>query len=194
MDPATLGVISLVGGAIGTGFQMIGAYNNAQAQAAQARYQAQVAQNNAVIASQNARYASAAGEAKAEDASLRARAAVGAARAAEAANGVDVNTGSASDVQTTEREVKNLEVQRVRNNAALEAYGYRTQQTGYQAQAGLYQGQAQQAQNSIVPAVAGTLFNGVSSLGDKWVKLDQSGAFGGGGGGGFADTGSWSVA
>lgn len=154
--------------------------------AAQARYQAEVAKNNATIAAQNAAYATKAGEAKATDASLRTRAAVGNAVASAAAQGVDVNSGSAADAVVTEREVGKLNTERVVQNAALEAYGYRTQQSNFLAQAGLYNMEASQASAAALPSAFGTLFNGASSLGRNWQQFQASGVTGGSSGGSVA--------
>jgi len=174
----TLAIVSAVGGIIGTGMSAIGAYNSAQAQAASARYQAQVAQNNATIAEQNAVYTKQAGNSAAVDASLRARAALGARVAGQAASGIDVNSGSALDAQETEREVGVLNTERVVNNADLQAYGYRSQQSNFAAQAGLLNAQANQYSSSALPAAFGTLLNGASSVGNNFLKLSNSGAFG----------------
>lgn len=191
MEASTLAIVSLVGGAIGTGIQALGAYQSAQATAAADRYQAQVAKNNAQIAEQNAAYATQAGQAQAEDAGLRARSALGAVKAAEAAGGIDVNSGSATDAQTTEREVGLLNTNRIVNNAALQAYGYRTQETNFLAQQQLLQGEAQQAASSALPSAFGTLLSGASSLGTNWLKFGQTGVLGGSssGGGGAVDSG-----
>src|SRR5215467_5497111 len=88
-------------GAAGAGIGAIGQIQQGQAQAAQARYEAQVAANNQAIASYNAARTTAAGEGQAYIQGLRAREALGAATAGMAAEGLDVNTGSARDVRTS---------------------------------------------------------------------------------------------
>jgi ABC-type Na+ efflux pump permease subunit len=190
-EAGTLAIISAVAGGIGTAISAVGAYNNAQAQAAQARYQAQVAQNNATIARQNAEYATKAGQAAATDASLRARAAVGKVVADEAASGVDVNSGSPVDAAVTEREVGKLNTERVVNNAALQAYGYRTQETNFLAQEGMYKAAADNASASALPSAFGTLFNGISSLGSNWQRFQSSGLGAGGGGAAVSTAGGY---
>lgn len=121
---ATIGLGTSIGGPIDAGI--------AQMQASQ--YQAKVASNNAIIAKQNAAYAASAGAAQAEQAGLKARSQAANVRAGEAAAGVDVNTGSAADVQTGQREIGALDTQTVSNNAALEAYGYQTQAANFRSQ------------------------------------------------------------
>lgn len=186
----TIAIVSAVAGVVGTGISAIGAYNAAQSQAAAARYQAEVARNNATIAAQNATHATEAGATAATDAGLRGRAAVGAVIAQAAGSGIDVNSGSAADAAVGQREISHLNTERVLDNAALQAYGYRTQQTSFQAQAGLLDAQASQASASALPNALGTLLSGASSVGNNWQKLQNSA----GNSGSVADTGSsaWS--
>lgn len=145
--------LALVGAGIGAAGKLLGGVSSAHA----ASYQAQVARNNAVVAQQNAAYAASAGASQTEQAGLKARSRDAAVRASLAANGVDVNTGSAADVQVSSRELGQLDTATVANNAALEAYGYRTQATNYTAQAGLEQSQ-------VVPDVLGGVLGAAGSF------------------------------
>lgn len=111
-------------------------------QAEAASYGAQVARNNAKVAQQNEAHVAAASVAQTEQAGLRARSKLAGVRAGIAANNIDVNSGSAADVQTTQRMEGALDQATVANNAAVEAYGYRTQALDYQAQSKLEQSQA----------------------------------------------------
>jgi len=156
-----LAVASAVTSAVGTISSGIATSNAAS-------YQAQVAKNNQIIAEQNAKYASAAGEAQAQATSLRGAAAAGHIKAAQAASGVDVNTGSALGVQQSQRELSNLDTETVLNNAELQAYGYRTQATGFGAQAGLETAEARQAPIGAGLGAAGNLLSSASALGGKW--------------------------
>lgn len=67
------------------------------------------------------------GEQEANVRALQSRRAIGAQRAGLAASGVDVNSGTASDLQTDEARFSALDQQTIRNNAAREAWGYTTQ-------------------------------------------------------------------
>ncbi len=166
-----IGEIGAAASIIGTGVSAIGAITGAQAQAAQARYSAQVAANNATIAGQNANYAVAAGEAKATDQAMMERARAGAVRAALASHGVDVNTGSAVDVQETGAETGQVDVERQRQEAALRAYGYRTQAVGFTAEQGLETARASSASTAGFLKAGGTLLSGIGSIGGKWAAL-----------------------
>lgn len=167
---AFLPVASLVIGGIGTAVSAIGAISSGQAQAQQANYAAQVARNNATIANQNARYAMEAGQAKTEDEGLRASARLASVRAGIAAGGLDPNTGSAADVQTSDRSIGYLDTVRTQQQAALNAYGYRTQSTNFTAEAGLDTARAGADTTAGEIGAAGDLLSGASSVGDKYIK------------------------
>ena len=122
-----------------------------------ASYQAQVARNNAVIANQNADYSRKAGQVQAQESGLKAAARAGAIKAAQASNGINVNTGSNVDVQVGDREKGLLDTQTVLHKADLQAYGYRTQATNYEAEARLRDRQADQAMAGGFLGAAGSL-------------------------------------
>lgn len=171
-----LALASIAATTVGTGVAVAGAESSAAAQSKSAAYSAQVAANNAQIANQNASYAAQAGQEKATEQSLKSRAQVGAAIAGEAAQGVDVNSGSALDVQTTDREVGKLETQQVANNAALQVYGYRSQATGFSADSGLDTAKAANALQAGDISATGDALSGAASVGEKYAKFQNSGA------------------
>jgi hypothetical protein len=160
---------------------------SASAQSKAANYSAQVAANNAKIANQNAEYATQAGQAKATSESLQSRAAMGAALSGAAANNLDVNTGSPAAVQQSERQVGELGTETTVNNAALQAYGYRSQSTSFTAQSSLDTSQAQSAITAGEFGAGGDLLSGASSVGSNWanyqLKAQNSGFPAAGGGG-----------
>jgi hypothetical protein len=123
-----------------------------------ATYSAQVATNNAIIARYNAKEAEQAGYTQANVTALQAAATGGQVKAAQAANNIDVNTGSAVAVQEGTRQAGYLNTETVMNNAELAAYGYRTQQRGFTEQAGLEQLTAEQAPVAAGLATAGGEF------------------------------------
>jgi hypothetical protein len=157
------------------------AYSSGQAQSANAAYQAQVAKNNQTIANQNANYTIQAGQAEATQASLKGRAQSASIKAAQAANGIDVNSGSAEDVQETQRETNTLNTSTVMQNAALRAYGYRTQATNFGAQSGLDTAESDQASAGGDLSALSSLVGGASSVG---FKFGGTGTGNGGGTGG----------
>jgi hypothetical protein len=161
-------VAAAVLGTVGTGLSALGTYEGGQATANAATYSAQVAANNALIAKQNAKYAIEAGEAQATATALKGANTAGRIKAAQAASGVSVNSGSASDVQVSQREGQLLDTETILNNAELQAYGYRTAATGYRAEAELEQAKAQQAPIGADLGAAGSLLSGASGVAAKW--------------------------
>lgn len=167
-------IIGAIGTVAGAGLGALGAINQADAAAANARYQAQVAANNQIIATQNANYATKAGEANAYTTGLKNREKAGAVIAGLASSGLDVNTGSAADVRSGEDTSLYTGVERVRQGAALTAYGYRAQATNYGAEAQLLPIEASQEQSAGLLKAGGLLFAGASSVAPKFAGLFNS--------------------
>lgn len=161
-------IISGVAGTVGALTSAFGALSTGAANANAANYQAQVATNNATIAGQNADYAIASGLQKSQTQSLRGAAQGGRIKASQAANGVDVNSGSALDVQVGAAEASQLDTETVLNNAELAAYGYRSQQTGYEAEAELDKNKAKNDILGSELAAGGSLLGNASSIGFKF--------------------------
>lgn len=127
-------------------------------------YKSQVAANNAIIERQNANYSASAGAAQTEQEGLKARAKLANVKAGIAASNLDVGTGSAVDVQQTQREIGTLDQQTVANRAANQVYGYESQATNFQAQSTLYKSQAPFDLASGLLSAAGDVARGIPSL------------------------------
>lgn len=114
-----------------SGLNTVGGFLGARSQARgvedQASYAAQAYTQNASLADQAAADAIARGH----EAELRQRTAtsglIGSQRASLAASGVQVDTGSAKDVQADSAYLGELDALMIRNNARREAYGYQVQ-------------------------------------------------------------------
>lgn len=100
---------------------------SAQQSQAQGAASAEASLQNAQFANQAADDAVARGEFESDQQRLQTRAAIGSQRAGFAANGVDVNSGSAAEIQDDTAAMGELDALTIRNNAAREAWGYRTQ-------------------------------------------------------------------
>lgn len=161
---ATAGGLGGLGAAISAGGTLLGGL----ATMSQMNYQAKVAENNAKIAQQNATAAEQAGEQQAAAQSRKEAAQMGAIVASQAANGIDVNTGSAVDVQESQRELGKLDTENVMRNAEMQAYGYRTQSTNYEAQAKADQSAAFFAPISAAIGATGSYLGKASALSSKW--------------------------
>ena len=171
-DPGTWALI-LAGTATAAG--AIGSIRQGNATSASDQYQAQVADNNAKIAEQNAQYATEAGGIKAQDVQQRGRVQQGKIKAAQAASGIDVNSGSAPMVRAGQAVETGVDAARTEHDAALQAYGYRTQASNFQAQSQVDRMGASNAQTAGYFQAGGTILSGASSLGYKWGSMGSGG-------------------
>ena len=187
MGIETMMIGSMVAGAGSSIMGGIGQQNQLGAQAASARYQAQVAENNRQIAEQNARYATMAGAGNAQAQDFMTRAQLGQAAAAQGASGIDVGQGSPVEVRRSIGQLGRLKTLEEVQKADVTAYGYRTQGTEFGAQAGLQRMQAESAEAAKGPALLGTILGTAASVGGKWAmyKNPYFGSSGGSGGGGW---------
>jgi hypothetical protein len=167
--------MGLLAGIVGAGISAIGTMEAAQAQSANASYQAQVARNNAQIAQENSTMAIQSGEAQAAAQGQKARAQVGGIVAAQGANNVDVNTGSAANVRTSSQELANVDTRTIMSNAAKQSFGYQVAASSDTAQAGLDTQEASQAQTAGGIGSLGSFLSGISSVGPNWVKYQNLG-------------------
>lgn len=96
-------------------------------------------------------------------------------RAAMAANGVDLSTGSALNRLVSSDFVTEADAGTIRANAAREAAGYRSRASNFRADALM----AKAARKGISPFLAGftSLMSGVSKLSSDWYRLRKEGAF-----------------
>jgi hypothetical protein len=130
----------------------VSAFAAAKTQKAQAEYQGKVAANNAKAAEWQAEDAIQRGNAAADNVRRRGGQTAGSQRAAMAAAGLDIGTGSALSILEDTDYFNQLDQNTVRDNAAREAWGYKVQGSNAQATAQMYQSTA----NGINP-----LFEGV---------------------------------
>lgn len=107
----------------------IGGIQQASAQRAAASAEAQAADQNARVAQQQAEQARQIGNIEEERQLRRVRAALGAQRAALAANGLDINTGSALDLQAETAGFGAADALNLRANALRQAWGFEVDAT-----------------------------------------------------------------
>lgn len=177
MDPVSLAAIgtavasaatSTTAATIGAGVSAAGSIFGGIAASGQASYQSQVAKNNATVAEQNARYASAAASTNAQAAGMRSAQRQGQIRAAQGANGIDVNSGSNVEVQKSQAELGELDELSAENKGLLQAYGYKSQATSFDAESRLQDSIATTAPIAGALKAGGTLLGSASALGTKW--------------------------
>ena len=179
-DPVTAGIgaagigMSLLGGITGAA----GAAQSGQAQAEQLTYKAGLAKLNADIEHQNANYAMLQGEESAAKYGIRAREQAGAIKAAQASSNLDVNTGSAKQVQESQHTVSKLDMDTIRNNAARTAWNYEAQAKGFEGQSMLDTLAAKDVRRATPINVASSLLSAGGSVASKWLQGSQQGIFG----------------
>ena len=156
-NPIAIGIMT----GLNAGLSALSAQNQASAQKSAYNYNAQVAANNAIIASQQRSAALQKGQADAQQAELKQSQLAGQQRAAMAANGVDLNSGSAIDVQASTKYLGLQDVNTIQSNAARTAWGYDVQGMNDTATANLLKSQA----DNINPAGIGAMAAVSSILG-----------------------------
>lgn len=159
----------LIGAAIattvaGTAVSVLSSTQGGAASQNQANYQAAVAENNRIISEQNAQAATDAGEASSQTSQMRTAQQIGAKKAAAAASGVDIGSGSPLDVIADTSRIGMLDALTIKNNAARAAYGYKVQGQAASAQGVLdiYQGENARRAGDI--GAIGSVLGGARSL------------------------------
>lgn len=173
-DPATLALIATIGSAAVGG---IGAIEQGRAASQAAAYSAQVQANNAKIAQQNAEFKGAEGETNAAASQMKTRQQVAAIAASQAANGIDINNGSAVGVRQSAAELGELDAINIRSNAAREAYGFQTQAASDTAQSVLDKSASKNDMTAGIIGGASTFLSGAGNAASNFAKFQQTKSF-----------------
>jgi ribosomal protein L9 len=158
----TSAVLSAASGAVSA----YGAYNSAQGQKQSLEYQSKVDANNATVGEWQAQDA----EKRGQDDAARARRANsqqrGAQRTALAANGLDLNSGSALSLLDDTEYFGAVDQQTVANNTTQEAWALRNRAANFTAASNLHKTGA----SNISPgfAAGSSMLSSASSVADKW--------------------------
>lgn len=148
------------------GLQLGQAYSAAEAEKLEGEYRRQQYGFNKKLAEEQAEDAIKRGE---KDASLlkkRGKQVKGAQRAALAAQGIEVDSGSAADLQADTDEAVQLDVQAAKNNAWREAWGYRAQALSYGFQGEMeYAASRTKARNTLITGGLGAIGSGIDAYG-----------------------------
>lgn len=169
-EMASLALIGQIGGGLTS---TIGSYYSAAAQKTALQGQAVTADINARIAELGAQSALAQGQQQVAALTLQAGQLKGRQRASLAANGVDLGTGSAAEIQASTEVMKDIDVNTATENAVRTAWGYRTQAMNYQNEA-LTKRATAGAINPFAQA-GGTLLSSASSVAGTWYALNKVG-------------------
>lgn len=180
-DPVTLGMIGIGASAASGGMGIIGSLRGGNAKAEAYKYQSSMAMYNAAIAKQNQKYALDVGEQQAERQGLAGAAQAGQIAAGQAASGLDIKGGSATQVRESQHLVSQMDLNTIREKAAKTAYNFSVQATNYENQAkGLNKAASNARTEGILGAVS-SFIGTVGSVSSKWIKGNQLGMWGKGG-------------
>lgn len=168
----TLALLSL--SAAKTGINYSNQRKAAKATEREADYSAGILEQNAGYAREQAADALTRGHEAELDTVRGQRQLHGAQRAAGAAAGIDINSGSARDVQTNDERMALEEERRIRNNAAREAHGFQVQGDDYLAQAQLTRVAGQNQAKALRRQSMSTLLSGAGELASTYASLRET--------------------
>lgn len=166
---AQVGMISQIGGAVAGG---VGSYFGASTQKANLRGQAAVADANARIAELGAQSALAQGQRQVGALTLQAGQLKSSQRATLAANGVDLGSGSAAELQASTDIMKEIDANTLTANAVRSAWGYRTQ--GLNAQLEASSARASAGAISPIGSATSSLLGSAGSVASSWYQFNQA--------------------
>jgi hypothetical protein len=133
--PAQVSQFSLIGSLAGMANGAIGSYYSAQSKASSLSFAADMANLNSQMAEKQAQHALYQGNRQSGQLSMKYGQTKSSQRAAMAANGVDLGTGSASEVLASTDISKEIDMNAINENAVRSAWGFRTQSVNYNNEA-----------------------------------------------------------
>jgi hypothetical protein len=170
----------LIGGAVvtaaGGALQAYGQVQAGKAASYESNYQAQIAANNAVVAGAHARDARARGAEEESRYALDVADLKGQQRAAMAANGVLLGTGSAVRVLEDTAMLGSLDAATIRSNTERESLGFLNERNQFLNQAALYRVQGAAARRA---GTLGAIATGIGTVGQIGMGFAGSGLGGG---------------
>ena len=174
---APLAVVGIGSAIAGSATSALGAAFTGSAQANMYNYQAAVANMNSQIAKQNADYEVALGEQRTQKVAMASQARTGTITAGAGASGLDINSGSKSEVIASSEKLGQYDEAIQRSDAARRAYGYEVEAADFTAQGALDTAAASTSKTAAEFNVAKSIIGGVGSVADKWYSGVQSGIF-----------------
>lgn len=156
--------IAAAASAAGAGVGAYSAIQSGEAASASAKYQAQVADNNAIIAGQNAQYAEQQGVVQEQEQRQKTAAFVGAQLAGQAANGLDVNSGTDVSLRQSSSELGEEDALTIRSNTAHNVQAYENQASSSTDQAQLDTFDSTQSQLAGFISATGSIVGGAGSI------------------------------
>jgi len=180
LPAAALAAVSAVATVGGTVMSFVGQQQQANATAAAANYQAQVARNNAIVNERNAQAIEQAGQTEEQNQRLKTAQVQGQQRAAMAASGIDTTSGTPLNVLGDTAKLGELDALTIRSNTARKVYNMRVEGLSDTNEATLDVAKASSASAAGQTAGFSTLLSGATSLGDKFLGWQKAGILGAG--------------
>jgi hypothetical protein len=177
-SPSAIGGVGAGASLAGGLLSAFGAEKAGQATQQMDNYKAAVAQINSKIDLQNADYAVNQGEQQSLTYGLKEAQTMGTIRTSEAASGIDVNSGSASQVQASQRTIAGIDTTTIRSNAAKVAFDYDTKSVMDLNDSTLDTMAGINAKTAGDINAASSIIGTVGSVSSKWLSGKQSGLFG----------------
>jgi hypothetical protein len=175
---AGVGIASSIFGAITSAF---GAEATGQAQQKTDQFLSQQALYNSQVAKQNEAFAREQGELSAGRYGIGASSRLGQIKASQASSGIDVNSGSALQIQKSQQMVTDIDLDQIRSNAAKTAYNFSVESVQDQNQAKLYTMAGSNAAAAGSINAQASLISGAGSVASKWLAANQVGTLSGAG-------------
>ncbi len=175
---ASPGILGGLGIAASIGGSLLSASGEKQKAAATSQmytYQAGIADLNKRIALGNRDYAIYSGGEEAKRFGMKSAQVAGSIKAKQSASGVDVASGSSVDVQQSQKQVSDLDMATIRNNAARKAYGYQLEADTAEMQTQMYTAASSNSLAAGNIAALGSLISGASSVSSKWLQGNSQG-------------------
>jgi hypothetical protein len=161
-----MGEVAILMGAAQAALTLNQADQQAKSMRAQADYMKSMGEVNSMFANMQASDAIARGEAQARQIGQRKKQVIGAQRASLAGQGIEVDSGTALELQQDTATLSKLDEAQIRNNAWREAWGYKVDSANATAQGKMAQvGIRQQAQSSLMTGgiqAATQMYGGIS--------------------------------
>jgi hypothetical protein len=173
----TMATMSLIATAASTAITMMGQQAQANAQARSAAYKAAVARNNQQVAVWRAHDAAERGRTEVNKANWKTKQLMGRQRAAQAGMGVVVDEDSAGDIVAETAEFGKLDALNVAANVEREKYGLLVQAQNFESSATLLDMEEKNARQEGQMAMAGSLFDGIGSVSNKWYGFKKERIF-----------------
>ncbi|UYN96544.1 MAG: hypothetical protein KIT25_06325 [Enhydrobacter sp.] len=168
---AAVPVISIASTLIGTGLGIASQSQQANARAAEANYRAEVARRQQEIAERNARLVEQRGAVELDRSRLETASLMGSQRARLAAQGGDVNSGTALDILGDTARAGAFDARTIRSNTDWNAWRHRLQADDALSSASAHRVQAANALAGLPYGIGSSLLGGASSLATKWDRF-----------------------